>query len=163
MARELGVYEGNLLKAIHLFKYGGKINIARLLGRMLASYPLDFSIYDLLIPVPLHIKRLKERGFNQAVLLSKEIKRAHSIPIEMFGLKRIRATRPQVLLKEKERMLNVKGAFAVKNPANIKGRKVLLIDDVFTTGATVNECAKVLKKAGAERIDVLTLARVVMA
>lgn len=117
--------------------------------------------YHLVVPIPLHRTRLRERGFNQSLLLAKEIGTVWGIPIDYINLQRIRPTEPQINLKGKERIRNVKGAFAVKGEKAFKGKRVLLIDDVYTTGATVSECSKVLKKARAERVDVLTLARVV--
>jgi ComF family protein len=160
IARGLANYDGKLLKAIHLFKYGGKTNIGKILGGMLAQYPLDFSAYDLIVPVPLHIKKLRERGFNQAVLLCREIEKRHSVPLEISSLKRVRYTESQVGLNEDERVKNIKGAFEVRDSV-FKGLKTLLVDDIFTTGATVNECSRVLGKSGVNRVDVLTLARVV--
>jgi ComF family protein len=115
--------------------------------------------FDVVIPVPLHKQRLKERGFNQSLLLAREVARVFGLEVDYRSLKRIRPTRPQVDLKPDERKKNVKGAFDVKSPERVRGRRVLLVDDVFTTGATVSECARVLKKAGAE-VYVLTLARV---
>jgi ComF family protein len=159
LARGMGMYTGRLLEAIHLFKYGGKVNIGKILGRMLAHYHLDFAAYDVIMPVPLHIKRLRGRGFNQAVVLGREIARFHSIPIDISSLRRIRNTESQVNLNEPERVKNIKGAFEVKKGI-LKGLKTLLVDDIFTTGATVNECARVLKKAGADDVDVLTVAKV---
>jgi len=159
-ARGLGIYDGKLLEAIHLFKYGGKINIGKILGRMLAHYPLDFSIYDLIIPVPLHIKKLRKRGFNQAGLLCREIEKCHTVPLAFSSLKRIKHTKSQVGLNEEERVKNIKGAFDAGGGV-LKGLKTLLVDDIFTTGATVNECSRVLRKAGVDRVDVLTLAKVI--
>ncbi len=130
------------------------------MGRMLAHYPLDFSLYDLIIPVPLHIKRLRKRGFNQAVFLCREIEKRHTVPLDVSSLRRVRYTESQVGLNEDERVKNIKGAFDVQGGV-FKGLKTLLVDDIFTTGATVNECSRVLRKAGADRVDVLTLARVV--
>ena len=112
---------------------------------------------DLLIPVPLHPKRLKHRGFNQALLLAQAFPEA---PLAREAVVRMRHTQPQVGLNPKERQDNVKGAFAVPDPALVKGKNVLLIDDLFTTGSTVKECARVLRKAGARRVEVLTVARV---
>ena len=112
---------------------------------------------DLIVPVPLHPKRLKQRGFNQALLLARAFP---EVPLGREAVVRVRHTVPQVELKPKERRDNVKGAFAVPDPALVKGKNVLLLDDVYTTGATVRECAKVLRRAGARRVDVLTVARV---
>jgi ComF family protein len=112
-----------------------------------------------LIPVPLHPERLRWRGFNQSLLLSRPLARAWNVPVDPFVLRRRRATPPQVGLDERARRLNVGGAFAVAEGASLKDLGVLLIDDVFTTGATVNECAITLRRAGAARVDVLVLAR----
>ncbi len=112
---------------------------------------------DLLLPVPLHPRRLKGRGFNQALLLTQGFK---DRPWEREVLIRERFTKPQVGLNPRERRDNVKGAFAVPRPAAVKGKKILLIDDLYTTGATARECARVLRRAGAERVELLTVARV---
>jgi ComF family protein len=112
---------------------------------------------DLLAPVPLHPKRIKDRGFNQSLLLA----RTFSGPVvSRDAVIRTRHTTPQVGLNPKERRDNVKGAFAVPDPARVQDKSVLLIDDLYTTGSTVKECARVLLKAGARRVEVLTVARV---
>ncbi|MGQ9687561.1 MAG: ComF family protein [Desulfobaccales bacterium] len=112
---------------------------------------------DLVAPVPLHPKRLRQRGFNQALLLAQTFPGA---TLERELLVRVRHTPPQTGLNPKERRENVKGAFAVPRPDRVKDKKVLLLDDVFTTGSTVKECTRVLRRAGARRVDVLTVARV---
>lgn len=160
IARSIGIYEGVLLEAVQRLKYNGKTSLARPLAKLMTK---EFSMtnYNLIVPVPLHKTRLKERGFNQSLLLARELSKLYNLPIDYLNLRKIRATDPQVNLKGKERIANIKGAFAVKNGAGFKNKKILLIDDVYTTGATVIECSKVLKKAGAKTVDVLTLARVV--
>lgn len=160
IARSIGIYEGVLLEAVQRLKYNGKTSLARPLAKLMTK---EFSMnnYNLIVPVPLHKTRLKERGFNQSLLLARELSKLYNLPIDYLNLRKIRATDPQVNLKGKERIANIKGAFAVKNGAGFKNKKILLIDDVYTTGATVTECSKVLKKAGAKTVDVLTLARVV--
>ena len=117
--------------------------------------------FDLLIPVPLHVKRLRERGFNQALSLTKELGRWIRIPCEKRVLQKRRATVPQVDLSGVDREKGIKGAFTVVGDGTVEDRSILLVDDVYTTGATVNECAKVLLAAGAKRVDVFTLARAV--
>ena len=112
---------------------------------------------DLLIPVPLHPRRLQSRGFNQALLLAQAFPEAE---VGRETLTRVRYTVPQVGLNPKERRDNVRRAFAVPRPEEVKGKNVLLVDDLYTTGATVRECARVLKRAGARRVEVLTVARV---
>jgi ComF family protein len=161
-ARALGKYEEGLKEAITKFKYQEKIILGENLGRLMAEilYPdLIPGTYDLFVPVPLHPKRLRERGFNQAAVLASQLSRWYQVPLDPLNLRRNRPTESQIHLDFKERRKNVKGAFSVKHEAKVNGKSILLIDDVYTSGATVNECAKVLRKAGAERVDVLTLAR----
>jgi ComF family protein len=161
-ARALGIYDTILLDTIHLFKYSGRILIGELIGTVMAEHRYDsLSIpeFSLIIPVPLHPKKLKERGFNQSLILGRQIAKKFSIPLDFGVLKRRIDTKPQVNLGKSERIKNVKGAFMVKEKERIEGEKVLLVDDVYTTGSTVNECARVLKEAKASDVAVLTLAR----
>lgn len=113
----------------------------------------------LIIPVPLHRSRLRERGFNQAVLLGSVLSHQLSLSIMTNVLGRTRPTEPQIELPAAERRLNVKGAFAVTRPDSVAGKRVLLLDDVMTTGSTMDECAKELKKAGAAAVIAVTIAR----
>ncbi len=117
--------------------------------------------YDFILPVPLHPRKERERGFNQSALLAAGLGRRTGIRLAGKGLIRDRYTGTQTRLSRKERQKNVRGAFRVLSVDRFRGRSLLLIDDVYTTGATVNECAKVLVKAGAKNVDVLTLARAV--
>ena len=114
---------------------------------------------DLIVPVPLHIRRLRERGFNQALLLARELSKQTGIPCEQRSLRKIKDTPFQTALKGRERRKNLKAAFRVKKTEEIEGKSVLLVDDVYTTGTTVNECARTLLEAGAATVGVLTLAR----
>jgi len=123
-------------------------------GQVRMTVPLDMAM-----PVPLHKKRLRLRGFNQALLLAHGVSLRFRIPLNYDNLVRTRYTRPQVELSGRERAENVRGAFDLIRSAEVCEKKILLIDDVFTTGATMNECAKVLKDAGAGSVTVLTLAR----
>lgn len=116
---------------------------------------------DMIMPVPLHPKRLRQRGFNQALLLAHRISMRHDIPLVYDNLARVRPTRPQVELTGEERVKNVAGAFSLRFPEIVENKHILLIDDVFTTGATMNECAAVLKSAGAEQVTACTLARAI--
>jgi ComF family protein len=111
--------------------------------------------------VPLHRQRLRQRGFNQSLLLARVIGSGLSIKVDFTSLQRTRVTEPQVNLSSEEREGNVKGAFTVKDPSAFRGKRVLLVDDVLTTGATITECGKALKASGAE-VFALTLARTVM-
>ncbi|HIC92114.1 MAG TPA: ComF family protein [Syntrophaceae bacterium] len=161
-ARSVGFYEGTLLKAIHLFKYHRKIHLALPLGYMLSdsvSQLFHMEWVDLLIPVPLHHRRLRERGFNQALLLARILKKRYNKTLATRVLRRWRWTEPQVNLSEKARKNNVKGSFVISNHMTVKEKNILLLDDVYTTGATINECGRTLLKAGANKVYVLTLAR----
>ena len=160
LARAAVVYQGKMAGVIQRFKYHGDITLAADLGLFWDRVDLSAIPFEMIIPVPLHPQRLRKRGFNQAVLLAKDLARKTGRDLSVRTLKRIRNTVPQVELAFEERQKNVRGAFAVKNKSAITDKKILLIDDVFTTGATVNECARVLKKAGAGEVFVLTLARV---
>ena len=114
---------------------------------------------DLIMPVPLHRKKLSRRGFNQAVLLGEILSQRLKIPLDRRNLRRIRWTEPQVNLAAGDRRKNVKGAFAVQDSDLVTGRRVLLVDDVLTTGSTAEECARVLKASGAADVTVITVAR----
>lgn len=162
LARALGPYEGLLAELITRFKYQGATYLANPLGMLLADYKdeiFSFAQIDMLVPVPLHLRRLQERGFNQSLLLARVISRVHKIPVEFNVLERIRYTQPQTQLSGSERERNMRGAFRVRKNLFPAGNNILLIDDVFTSGATVGECARVLKEAGARQVQVLTLAR----
>lgn len=154
-ARGVLLYNDATAKAIHRFKYGHDTTYSRSLGALMADYPADG--FDLIIPVPLHIKRLRERGFNQSLLLSMCVGKRRKITVDPFILKRTRWTEPQVNLSGKERKVNVKGAFEVHG--DVSGKRILIVDDVYTTGATANECSRVMKKSGAADVCILTLAR----
>jgi ComF family protein len=149
-------------EAIQQFKYHRNVSVGKLLAQLAAThFPFVEERYEVIIPVPLHLDRLRWRGFNQAQLLSQAIGRTHQIRIDPFLLERSRPTVPQTQLKESERRENVKGAFTVTVPEQIQERQVLLVDDVYTSGATVTECTKALMRAGAKAVDVFTLARAV--
>jgi len=164
MARALGAFEGSLQAAIHRWKYEGKTHLTSFFAEWMAE-GLDryweVNSLDLLIPVPLHPQRLRERGFNQALLLAKELSRRTDIPYFKTILKKKRPTLAQVNLSGVEREKGVRGAFHVIEKEELLEKSVLLVDDVYTTGATVNECSKVLVRGGARKVDVLTLAHAV--
>jgi ComF family protein len=154
-----GEYEGTLRKLIHLFKYAGVSPLAPELGKLLSrALPRDLSV-DVIVPMPLHWRRRWQRGFNQSDLLAKAIAGRIGLPVAR-AVRRKRATPAQAGLTRAERRGNVAGAFAVRKRAAVEGKHVLLIDDVLTTGATASACAAALKRAGARRVSVLTLARV---
>jgi ComF family protein len=163
-ARAIGRYDGPLREAVHLLKYRGKLHIASpLLHLALAYFDSHFpdATFDAIIPVPLHRSRLMEREFNQAAVLAKGLAGHVNAPVREGLLVRARATRPQVELSGRARQQNVRGAFVVTEPAALVDNAVLIVDDVLTTGATLGEIAKTLKAAGARRVDVFALARVV--
>ncbi len=151
----------SLPSLIRRHKYGLDQSLQKALAEFLGDeLPYSSADCDVVIPVPLHQRRLWWRGFNQAALLAMTISRRLAKPIELDALMRSRMTTPQTSQDHDARRRNVRRAFSVSRPARIRGRRVLLIDDVMTTGATVDECARVLVAAGAARVDVLTLARV---
>ncbi|MEN6330774.1 MAG: ComF family protein [Smithella sp.] len=163
-ARAVAGFESIIMDVIHKFKYGRNISTGSALGSFMAgfSFPdFDFSEYSLFIPVPLHIKRLRERGFNQSLLLAKEMGKKYKLPVNFSLLKRCNFTLTQTGLNRAEREKNIKGAFAVTDKNKIAGECVILIDDVYTTGSTINECARVLLKAGAQKAAAITLSRVI--
>jgi ComF family protein len=166
-ARAVAAYQDGMREAIHALKYGGRTAVGTPLGRLLADtgpgvLPVPLGQWaDGLVPVPLHRARLAERGFNQAELLAGPCGSAWRLPVLGRALARTRATRPQTDLDADARRANVRDAFRVSRPAEVAGRRLLLVDDVLTTGATVGAAARALRAAGAAAVGVLTLARVV--
>ena len=143
------------------FKHGDQLHAVKAFTPWLQKAGAELiERADIIAPVPLHYWRLVRRRYNQAALMAADIARGNDKECRSGLLTRTRPTPPQGHLKAGERAANVKKAFAM-GPHDVKGRTILLIDDVLTSGSTVNECASVLKKAGAKRVDVLTLARVV--
>jgi ComF family protein len=147
-----------LAVAIQALKYRRRRIVAQTLGALLAErYP--YGQDALLVPVPLHPRRLRERGFNQALLLARVLGRRRGLPVASGALVRRRATRAQPGLAAPERRRNLCDAFAVASPATVRDRHIVLVDDVLTTGATADACARVLLAAGATRVDVYTVGR----
>ena len=162
VARAALAYEGAGRDLIHSFKYRNKTHLRRPLALMTLERVTEFiqsRRSDLVMPVPLHRKKLSSRGFNQAVLLGEIISQRLEMPLDRHNLRRIRWTEPQVNLAAGDRRTNVKGAFAIHDAELVKGCRVLLVDDVLTTGSTVDECGRVLKAAGAIDVAVITVAR----
>lgn len=150
-----------LQNAICSFKYRGKVGMAKpLASLMIRSMPASIKA-DVVVPVPLHPSRLRAREFNQSLLLADQIGRHMGLSVLATTLIRVVATDPQTTLTRHERLRNLRRAFAVRNPPTVIGRRILLVDDVFTTGATLNECAKTLLKVGAESVSAITLARTI--
>ena len=159
VAYSFGAYEDTLRKLIHLFKYSRIRTLAGPLGELIASaVPRDQS-FDAVVPVPLYWRRRLERGFNQSELLARAVARRYGVRVTN-AVRRGRATSTQAGLSNAKRRANVAGAFTVKRPRAVAGLRVLLVDDVMTTGATAAECARALRKAGASYVALLTLARV---
>jgi ComF family protein len=153
-----------LRKVVQQFKYGRKVSLGKPLGRLMARGCEEFlraCRAELIVPVPLHPRRLRWRGFNQSVLLARQVSRAYATPMDPFVLVRSRETPPQTQLTEEERRRNIRGAFAVNPDKPIANKNILWIDDVYTSGATVDECSRALGRGGAGEIYVLTLARAV--
>jgi len=147
--------EGTLQNVIHSVKYNKKFLAGKLLGSKIANAAKDKLIsweINLIIPVPLHHLKKAERGYNQSDYIANGLSKTSGIPYSGKAIKRVRFTESQTQLDMKEREKNVAGAFKVKNRKKITGRNILLVDDVITTGATTNECAKVLKESGATKI-----------
>jgi ComF family protein len=142
------------------FKFRQRLHLGRLFGQLLAEaavWQSGHSLPELLIPVPLHSKRLRERGYNQSLEVARVIGRELKIPVDSRVVERAWATPPQLSLAREERLANVRDAFRVPRP--LQARHVAIIDDVVTTGATAGELAGVLHQAGAERVDVWAIAR----
>lgn len=162
MARSVLCYNDISKKIILPFKHADKTAYKNFIAKLMINAGADLlKDTDIIIPVPIHFSRLLKRKYNQATLLSNIISVKTKIPVCYDILFRIKKTKSQGHLTTKQRQANVLNAFAVKNADKIKGKKILLIDDVFTSGATLNECAKILKKNGAGKVYVLTFARVV--
>lgn len=162
-ARSFGAYDGVLRELVHLLKYARMRPLARPLGRRLAetfSREWKSEDFDAIVAVPLSAARLRGRGYNQAELLARELARLSGIPYLGGACRRVRATPPQTGLTRAQRLDNLRGAFAAgPRAAELDGKRILLIDDVFTTGATLTVCSQALRRSGARRICALTLAR----
>jgi ComF family protein len=158
-ARAHFLYEGAIRDLIHSFKYNRLTHLRYPLALLTLEGMSEFHDPHLIVPVPLHRSRLRQRGFNQAVLLGRVLSRQLSLPMLPDALVRTRQTEPQIELSAAERRVNVKGAFSVKRPDHVAGKRILLLDDVMTTGSTMDECAKELKKAGAKVVIATTIAR----
>lgn len=157
--RAVALHRGVARDLVARLKFGERLDLAGLMARMMAKAGHDvLSDADLLVPVPMHLLRLWRRRYNQAALIANLLGRQVDIPVDLTALQRVRRTPPQVGLRRPERQQNLVGAFRIapEYAGAITGRRVVVIDDVRTTGSTLNACAHILRKAGAARIDVLT-------
>lgn len=164
-ARAVARYDdGPVRQLVYRLKYADRMDLARPLGRWMARAGAELLTQaDLLVPVPLHRLRLAARRFNQAAALARIVSRESGKPTDAFALRRVKATPPQVGLTKAQRADNVQGAFCVPDAARIRvtGKRILLIDDVLTSGATTNAASRALLRGGADAVDVLVFARVV--
>jgi len=154
-------YEKETVTLIHQLKFNEKLAYSRLLGSMLADAIAINAVElpDCILPVPLYKKRLKQRGFNQSIELARPVANTFNIPLDVQSVKRVRDTRSQTELDKKQRRKNIRAAFEVVEP--LSAHHVVVVDDVVTTTSTVNEMARKLKRAGARRVDVWSIARAV--
>ncbi len=151
----VGRYSGSLKETLRRFKFSNKSSYYRALGKLLAlkiQNTKQLDSFDVIVPVPLHKSRQKHRGYNQAELMAEQIAKTLKIPCEKNLLIKSVATNSQSMLKRTERLLNLEDAFMAVNDGLIADKNILLIDDIVTTGSTVNQCCKALKRAGAEKV-----------
>jgi ComF family protein len=162
ICRSATILNGPVQDLVHRFKYGNRVHLAEPLG-ILTATTLAASheewAPDLILPVPLHRKRLRQRGFNQSQLIGQVLSKRWKVPLEVGNLRRIRWTEPQTTLDAEARVTNVRGAFDVKHPERLEGRRVMLVDDVLTTGSTMRACAEALGDAGVAAVFAVTVAR----
>ena len=153
-------YENRLRDAIHSFKFSGRKDVGKRLVGLVEKKITAFSVkFDCVIPLPVTEKRLRERGFNQSFILAEEISRMTGKPVYHSILRKAKETKDQYSLSKDERKKNIKGAFSLSNDASLEGKKVLLVDDLYTTGQTAKEAARTLVRGKAESIVFFALAR----
>lgn len=150
------LYNDTMQRLLHLFKYGSKTGLRHFLGDQILSfindYRIDLSTLDLIIPVPLHSARRRERGYNQSLLIARIISEDLGIPLDDKSLVRVIHTPNQARLTQKERWTNVEGAFKINNSNKLQFKNILLVDDLYTTGATASQAARILKAAGCHQV-----------
>ncbi len=155
-------YDNLIRKLIIDYKFNEKPYLYRSFLEFLNNYQkeyIQFKIYDIIIPVPISKKRKKERGYNQSLLIAKEISLKENKNLGDKIISKVKNNNTQSKLNKEERAENVKNVYKITNNKEIINKNILLIDDIYTTGATLNECSKMLKQAGAKKIDVLTIAK----
>ncbi len=145
--------------AVLRLKYGRETHLGPLMGRRVSREMAGAEPFDIVMPIPLHPAKLRERGFNQSALIARPVARRLGVPMDTSAMVRVQDTAPQAGLTREERLENVRGAFVVPKAGRVSGRRVLLVDDVVTTATTVREAAKVLRRSGARGVDVAAFAR----
>ncbi|NSW86035.1 MAG: ComF family protein [Syntrophobacteraceae bacterium] len=162
-ARSAVLHSGVVRERIHELKFGGRVQWVPALCDLLAmAFEKEGTgAVDLVLPVPLHVRRVRQRGFNQSGLLSKCLATRLGLSVRFDVIARKNWTEPQTRLDREQRLKNVRGAFRVEKPSVVRGLRVLLIDDVYTTGTTLGECARVLRRAGATAVHALTVSRAI--
>jgi ComF family protein len=162
IARQAAVYGGPLAEALRAFKFGGRSALAGPLGALCAWAAVEGGIdpadYDKVVPVPAPPTRRRARGYNQAALLAREMGRLFGLPVDYAALRKPRPTPRQVGLSADERLANLRGSFAAL-PKRVRGLRLIVVDDIYTTGATARECARTLRRAGASRVAAAAVAR----
>ncbi len=155
------IYDDTLAKLIHAFKYHGKTGLRHTFSDVMIAfidtYHVPMEQFDLIIPIPLHAVRQRERTFNQSQLLAEILSTHYAIPLDLKALMRERSTETQTVLQAKQRWTNMSSAFKINDPSLIADKSILLVDDLMTTGATTHNAALALKEAGAAYVGVLTL------
>ncbi|NLK98517.1 MAG: ComF family protein [Epulopiscium sp.] len=154
------IYEGMVKEAIYRFKYGGHKEYGKYLGKLMADRirnQISEEGFDVIIPIPIHKNRKRKRGYNQAEELAKAISRELGIPMDVAILTRVKETKPQSGLSIMQRQNNLKKAFKIADTINLDQMKILLVDDIYTTGTTMNYCAGLLKERGAKKVCFLSL------
>lgn len=163
VCRSIAYLEGTVRELLHGFKYRKKLGIGKLFTKLMTeNFPEELLGFDLIMPVPLHINKLREREYNQSAVLVNGVSKKLICEKDLFSLVKSRETEPQVNFKNSNiRKKNISKSFSVRDVKKVKKRSILLVDDVYTSGSTVNECARVLLDSGAEEVRVLTLLRAV--
>ena len=158
----VGHYDGILKECIHLFKFNRRICLLPIFTELLLNFTklyININAFGIIVPAPLHKTKRRERTFNQAELIAKDLSSKTAIPLQANNLIKVKHTLPQTTLSKKQRVLNIKGAFKVTDASVFKNKNILLIDDVFTTGSTLNACANALLDSGAKGVSCLVIAR----
>ncbi len=155
-------YEGVIKECIHLFKYKARLRLLKPLGKIMTDFTNNYlksKKFDIIVPVPLHRARLAERSFNQAELLAKNLPKYLNCRLDTKILKRTKNTATQTGLSKTQRANNLRGVFKMNTALAVEDKNILIVDDVFTTGSTIDECAKILLKANAKSVEALVLAK----